>query len=524
VSGALGWLRARLGVRVVTSLAAALSVAVVLLLAGAALVLLTDRLLRSSLEETATEQAEVVAQRVAANFEDDVKKNAVDATAQRSDLVQVVRDYGEDGDHDIEVLGASNPLWSMKPMASALPEPGDTEVVGSVWVTHHDGIKQTDPETTDEFLVVAYGTSVKGRDLVVYAAQSLGDVHEAVETVFHLVLIGIPLLVLITGIVTYLAAGRALRPVEAIRARVATTRDPSVRVPVPPARDEVGRLAETMNEMLARLQAGQAVQRRFVADASHELRSPLATIATGLELLSRDSDRTAADRDTVTALRGETERLGRLVDALLLLARADESGLRPRFEDVDLDEVAEAERLRPAGRIVPRIEAAHVRVVGDRGQLAQVVRNLVDNACRHARSTVLVSVRRLDGYAALDVADDGPGVPPDQRARVFERFVRLDDARARSDGGAGLGLAIVAEVVAAHGGTVDVVDGPMGGALFRVRLPLPAEEDAVEEEVAEPADTPAEPDAPAEKDAPAHGGPAARPAPQPGRVPRVAPG
>ena len=354
----------------------------------------------------------------------------------------------------------------MKPMASVLPDPGDTEVVGKAWVTHRDGIKQTDPETTEDVMVVAYGTSVKGRDLVVYAAQPLENVHEAVDTVFHLVLIGIPLLVLITGIVTYLAAGRALRPVEAIRARVATTRDPSVRVPVPPARDEVGRLAETMNEMLARLQAGQAVQRRFVADASHELRSPLATIATGLELLARDSSGPAADRDTVTALRGETARLGRLVDALLLLARADESGLRPRFEDVDLDEVAEAERLRPAGRIVPRIEAAHVRVVGDRGQLAQVVRNLVDNACRHARSTVVVSVRPSRGYAALDVADDGPGVPADQRARVFERFVRLDDARARADGGAGLGLAIVAEVVAAHGGTVDVVGSPLGGALF----------------------------------------------------------
>ena len=481
VSGALGWLRARLGVRVVTSLAAALSVAVVLLLAGAALVLLTDRLLRSSLEDTGKQQAEVVAQRVAANFEDDVKQNAVDATAERGDLVQVVRDYGDDGDH-VEVLGASNPLWTMKPMASVLPSPGDTEVVRKVSVTHRDGIKQIDPETTEEVMVVAYGTSVKGRDLVVYAAQPLENVHEAVDTVFHLVLIGIPLLVLITGIVTYLAAGRALRPVEAIRARVATTRDPSVRVPVPPARDEVGRLAETMNEMLARLQAGQAVQRRFVADASHELRSPLATIATGLELLARG----AADLDTVAALRGETARLGRLVDALLLLARADESGLRPRFEDVDLDEVAEAERLRPAGRIVPRIEATHVRVVGDRGQLAQVVRNLVDNACRHARSTVVVSVRPSGGYAALDVADDGPGVPTDQRARVFERFVRLDDARARADGGAGLGLAIVAEVVAAHGGTVDVVGSPLGGALFRVRLPLPEEAPELEG-VVEPA-------------------------------------
>ena len=119
-----------------------------------------------------------------------------------------------------------------------------------------------------------------------------------------------------------------------------------------------------------------------------------------------------------------------------------------------------------------------MRVVGDRGQLAQVVRNLVDNACRHARSPVVVTVRPAGEYAALDVADDGPGVPPEQRARVFERFVRLDDARARADGGAGLGLAIVAEVVAAHGGTVDVVGGPLGGALFRVRLPLPAQPEA----------------------------------------------
>jgi signal transduction histidine kinase len=127
--------------------------------------------------------------------------------------------------------------------------------------------------------------------------------------------------------------------------------------------------------------------------------------------------------------------------------------------------------------------------VGDRGQLAQVVRNLVDNACRHTRSTVAVSVRRQGNMAALDVVDDGPGVPPHQRARVFERFVRLDDARARVEGGAGLGLAIVAEVVAAHGGTVDVVDSPLGGALFRVRLPLP--ENDVEPVPAEP--TPAVP-------------------------------
>jgi signal transduction histidine kinase len=490
-------LRARLGVRVVTALAAALSVAVVLVLAGAALVLLTDHLLRRTVQETATQQATVVAQRVEANFENDVEDNADDATAKRGDLVQVIRDYDPDGDHDVKVIGASNPLWSVGPMTTLMPKPGGVQVEPRVRVTHRDGIEPDAPTVTEDVLVVAYGTEVKGRDLVVYAAQPLDGVHRAVETVFHLVLLGIPLLVLITGVVTYLAAGRALRPVEAIRARVAATHgDLSVRVPVPAAHDEVGRLAETMNAMLARLQAGQAAQRRFVADASHELRSPLATIATGLELLSRGN----AGPDAVDALRGETARLGRLVDALLLLARADERGLAPRREDVDLDEVAQAERRRPSGGIVPRIEAEPVRVVGDRGQLAQVVRNLVDNACRHARSQVLVTVRRVErgdetgarcrterphavprsrpsgAHAVLEVADDGPGVPSDQRARVFARFVRLDDARARADGGAGLGLAIVAEVVAAHGGTVEVVDGPLGGALFRVRLPLPAQE------------------------------------------------
>ncbi|MDT7581790.1 MAG: hypothetical protein QOK35_3054, partial [Pseudonocardiales bacterium] len=459
-----------------TALAAALSVALVLVFAGAALVLLTDHLLRDSLKETATQQATVVAQRVEANFENDVEENADDATAKRGDLVQVVRDYAEkddpDGDHDIEVIGSSNPLWSVGPMSTLMPAPGEVQVDPHVRLTYRDGVEEDAPKITEDVLVVAYGTSVKGRDLVVYAAQPLENVHDAVETVFRLTLLGIPLLVLITGAVTYLAAGRALRPVEAIRARVAATGDDlSVRVPVPPAHDEVGRLAETMNAMLARLQTAQATQRRFVADASHELRSPLATIATGLELLSRGN----AGPDAVEALRIEAARLGRLVDGLLLLARADERGLRPRREDVDLDEVAQAEQRRPSVGIALRVDAVPVRVVGDRARLAQVVRNLVDNACRHARSTVVVTVRQEGARAALDVADDGPGVPPGERLRVFQRFVRLDDARARADGGAGLGLAIVAEVVAAHGGTVDVVEGPLGGALFRVRLPLPDE-------------------------------------------------
>jgi len=230
----------------------------------------------------------------------------------------------------------------------------------------------------------------------------------------------------------------------------------------------VGRLAETMNAMIARLESAQKVQRRFVADASHELRSPLATIGAGLELL-QDSD-----PGTVRTLRGETERLGRLVDDLLLLARADERGLQPRRDEVDLDELVEAERSRPYDDGVrTEVRTEPVRVVGDRGQLVRVLRNLVDNAHRHAGSQVVVRLGRDGDLAAIDVVDDGPGVPAADRTRIFERFVRLDDARARADGGSGLGLAIVAEVVAAHDGRVWVEEAPGGGALFRVRLPAP---------------------------------------------------
>ncbi len=155
---ALRWLRARLGVRVVTALAAALSVAVVLVLAGAALVLLTDRLLRNSLEETATQQAEVVAQRVAGNFEDDVEDNAVEATAQRGDLVQVLRDDDPDGGGDVQVIGASNPLWSLPPMADDMPPPGEVEVDHGEWVTHRVGFGEDEPLFTEEVLVFAYGS------------------------------------------------------------------------------------------------------------------------------------------------------------------------------------------------------------------------------------------------------------------------------------------------------------------------------------------------------------------------------
>ncbi|HYH31873.1 MAG TPA: ATP-binding protein [Pseudonocardia sp.] len=480
---ALGWLRARMGVRVVSALSAAVVVALALMVAGAALVLLVQQSLRTSVRAEAEQQAQLITNRLAGNWEGESNENAREAisalTRESDDLAQVLVEYGgnsEDVDRNIVIEAGTDPVGRDAAISDIWPDVGDTVVVPNTPVRTVDG-------TIVDAVLVASGTESDNRHVVLLYAAPLTGVDHATDTVLFYLLWGVPLLIVVAGVTTYLFSGRALRPVEAIRTQVAamTEKDLAQRVPVPPARDEVGRLAETMNAMIARLQDAQGVQRRFVADASHELRSPLATIATGLELMQNAT----VDRGTVTALRGETTRLNKLVEGLILLARADERGLQPRRDEVDLDEVAEGERGRPAdGAVVAEVRAMPVRVVGDRGQLARVVRNLVDNARRHARSRVLVTVGRQDDTAVIEVSDDGPGVPPADRARVFERFVRLDDARARSDGGSGLGLAIVSEVVAAHGGTVEVADAPGGGALFRVRLPAAAQPEAQPDEPA----------------------------------------
>jgi signal transduction histidine kinase len=214
-------------------------------------------------------------------------------------------------------------------------------------------------------------------------------------------------------------------------------------------------------------------QRSFVADASHELRSPLSTVQAGLELLRRnDGD---PDQDTIEMLYDETLRLERLIAALLLLARVDERGLQLDIDDVDVDDLVDAERRRLSAnpRLKVVVELAAVRVRGDRHQLGQVLRNLTDNAERHADSEVRLRLWSANGTAYLQVHDDGAGIPAEARERVFERFVRLDESRNRAAGGSGLGLAIVREVVAAHGGSVRVLepDRHRRGTIIEVTLP-----------------------------------------------------
>jgi signal transduction histidine kinase len=319
--------------------------------------------------------------------------------------------------------------------------------------------------------------------MTIRVAGSLDDVHDSTAALAGPLMLVVPLSTAVLAGLLWWAVGRALRPVEAIRARVdrITGTDLDQRVPEPATADEIARLARTMNAMLARLQESAERQRRFVADASHELRSPLARMRTELEV-DRAHPGSADPAGTAASVLTETVSLQRLVDDLLLLARGDAHALAQGGRlPVDLDELAErlVRQVRGDGGV--RIDARGVRpaqVTGDRAQLQRAVANLLDNAVRHARTEVVVTVRETgDGHAEVVVGDDGPGVPPEQRERVFERFTRLDDARTAGTGGAGLGLAIARDIAERHGGTLTLTSGESSGARFVLRLSVAQEGD-----------------------------------------------
>ena len=331
------------------------------------------------------------------------------------------------------------------------------------------------PDEDESFLAVAALADTPDGPRTVVVASTLEDVEDSAATLTRLLLLGLPVLLLVVGVTTWRVVGRALAPVDEIRATAdaVSAADLARRVPAPAGRDEVARLATTMNRMLDRLEAAQARQRRFVADTAHELRSPVAAIRQHAEVAQRFPERTTADALAGTVL-GEALRLQRLVDDQLVLVRADEQALALRRRPVDLDDLVldEARRLRTTTELA--VDASGVSagaVDGDADALGRVVRNLVDNAARHAAGRVVLALVEQDDTVVLTVDDDGPGIPAAERERVFERFVRLDDARARDGGGSGLGLAIVRELVVAHGGTVAVGDSPLGGARLSVALP-----------------------------------------------------
>jgi len=307
--------------------------------------------------------------------------------------------------------------------------------------------------------------------ITLVAERSLAEVDSTVENMTTALLFGVPGLVALVAVLTWWLTGRALRPVELIRAEAAAITGSTMhrRVPEPANDDEVGRLARTMNEMLDRLEESSTRQRRFVSDASHELRSPIAAIRAQVEVAKRRGD--AADWAAVAdSVLEEDERLEEAVTELLELARAEE-GAPLELGDVDVEEIVLEETARE--RRVPvdtsRVSAGRVR--GRATELSRVARNLLDNASRHAASKVAVAVETRGPDVWLVVDDDGPGIPAEERQRVFDRFTRLDEGRARDAGGVGLGLSMVQAIVERHHGSVTVDDSPLGGARLSVRLP-----------------------------------------------------
>jgi signal transduction histidine kinase len=313
--------------------------------------------------------------------------------------------------------------------------------------------------------------SPQGR-VTLIAQRSLAEVNDTTGNITDGLLIGVPILVFLVGALAWYLAGRALRPVELIRAEAASITGSTMhrRVTEPGTHDEVGKLAKTMNAMLDRLERSSDRQRQFVSDASHELRSPVTVIRAQLEVALRRGDDVdwPAVAERVLA---EDDRLEQTITELLELARVDENSDGAGFEEVDLDEIVleEVSRVRGVGVDISHVSAG--RVLGKPQQLARVVHNLLDNARRHANRAVAVSLEEHDDVVELSVDDDGPGIAPEDRERVFERFTRLDEGRARDAGGMGLGLALVKATVERHGGTVVVEEAPIGGARFLIHLP-----------------------------------------------------
>lgn len=357
-------------------------------------------------------------------------------------------------------LGDSGPIASFRPRA------------GKIVVRNVSGLS-LDPD--EHYRLLALTTSSHVGSYVIYVGTNVEVVTKSVDAVTDILRVGAPLLSILVALTIWLTLGRALRPVESIRSQVETISGSALdrRVPVPKATDEIGRLARTMNLMLDRLEGSSERQRRFVGDASHELKTPLASVRLQLEvaLASKEAVDWGA---TATAVLAQNQRMERLVGDLLYLARSDEGRVQSSTGPVDIDELVLAEvarfGLNGGG---PRIDVSKVaggRVTGRAEDLRRVVQNLLDNAVRHAESLVSIELMTTGVTVKLVVGDDGPGIPPAERHRIFDRFTRLDEGRTREGGGTGLGLAIARDIIETYGGTIGVEDSAAGTRMV-VRLP-----------------------------------------------------
>ncbi|MDH3250445.1 MAG: HAMP domain-containing histidine kinase [Acidimicrobiia bacterium] len=400
-----------------------------------------------------------------ATLDDALYQRAADVEAQ-FDRFGPDLEIGDTPEQFVQLVGPDGTVLASSPN---LDGDGPLDIADAVDGTDTFRTVEGLPVDDDSFRVLTRRIGGLG---TLHVGTSADVIAESVTALIGGLAITLPVLDIALAAVTWIFVGRTLRPVQAITDEVEAigATELTRRVPHPGTGDEIGSLADTVNRMLGRLQRANDRQRRFVADASHELRSPLTRLRTSLEVELADPE------DTERALREalvQVVEMQELTEDLLQLARAEEGLDLYRPGPVDLDDLVlrELDRLVSRGRVgVDRsgLSAAHVR--GDRAQLTRLVRNLLDNAERHAASTVRVALREEGDEAVLVVSDDGPGVPPEAAQAIFERFGRADPSRSGETGGAGLGLAIAAEIALRHQGALRLLPGGHG-ASFELRIP-----------------------------------------------------
>ncbi|MGH3009846.1 MAG: sensor histidine kinase [Gaiellaceae bacterium] len=324
--------------------------------------------------------------------------------------------------------------------------------------------------------LLAAPVRAQGQRLVILVGVPLAARDNAVGNLHRELLWAGPPTLLLTSLIAYLLAAAALRPVERMRRRAETISEHrlSERMPVPAVRDELTRLGRTLNDMLARIETAVANERRFVADASHELRSPLSLLRAEVELALEQPPDATTLRDALRSIGEEADRLSNLAEDLLLLARLDDGRLPLREEQLPVDDLLAdvaarfARRASESGHAI-HIKAPPIEIFADRLRLEQALANLLENALRHGDGDITLAAADTDDTVAFHVTDQGAGFPPDFLPRAFARFTRADEAR--TGPGTGLGLAVIAEIAAAHGGTCAATNLAGGGADVSLCIP-----------------------------------------------------
>ncbi len=435
-------------------------VAVALLIGGLTLLVLLQNSLISSTETAARRKAEDVITQVRDQDVDEAGRY-ITATAHSGQIVQLLNPSGV-------VIAASVPTAARTPLTTLRPGPNQT------LKQEASGLESIGD--ADHFLIIASAVRLDRGLYTVVVASTVRVLTETVSTVSWFLLGATPLLLVVVAVSVWLLVGRSLQQVERIRGQVSRIDGGRLdgRVEVPQTSDEIQALAVTMNKMLDRLQSSDREQRRFVSDASHELRSPLATLSAGVEIAAADpsGETWHGISDIISE---ETSRMRYLVEDLLTLANANDGGLRLNSEEVDLDDVVDRETrsLRATSTHLITVDLTPARITGDARRVGQALRNVLDNANRHARSQIQINLTTVAGGAGalITVDNDGDPVPEADRRRIFERFVRLDESRSREGGGSGLGLAIAEGIMSAHHGSIRTTQSPTGGCRFELAFP-----------------------------------------------------